>query len=415
MRAGEPGLVLAVVAAGGLLFVRRAWALTVARVLLVIAAAFWLRVTGELVSVRTALGTPWGRLVIILGAVALVALVGAVFLGAGNARQRFRVGAESRVPSAAAFLITAGLLAVVQAKVRTPMVLAERFLAGGGWLEILAASAYAAWLTERMLDPKVQPKWRRRVWLGFTIVFFGQLALGLVGFDRFLMTGELHLPVPAVILAGPVFRGEGLFMPILFGAALLLVGPAWCSHLCYFGGIDGVAAAVVKRPGALPAWVRVARYVMIAVVVGAALALRYGGASTAVAAGAGLAFGAIGLGVTIVWSRRAGFMAHCTWFCPMGALATTLGKASPFRLRLADSCDGCGACAFACRYGALCPGDIERRIPGPTCTLCGDCVGRCQSRSAEYRFGPLRGARVRAAFIAIVVALHAVFLAVARV
>ena len=98
-----------------------------------------------------------------------------------------------------------------------------------------------------------------------------------------------------------------------------------------------------------------------------------------------------------------------------GALATTLGKLSPFRLRLAERCDGCGACALGCRYGALAPADIERRRPGPTCTLCGDCVGRCKARSAEYRFGPWRGDRVRAAFIAVVVALHAVFLGVARV
>jgi len=91
----------------------------------------------------------------------------------------------------------------------------------------------------------------------------------------------------------------------------------------------------------------------------------------------------------LAWSARAGFMAHCTWFCPMGALA--------------------------CRYGALSPADIDRRKPGPTCTLCGDCVGRCRSHSAGYGFWPLRGEGVRAAFIALVVALHAVFLGVARV
>jgi ferredoxin len=407
--------VAAAIAAIGVLFVPRAWALPVARALLVAAGLFWIRVAGDLASTRMAFGAPWLRLAIILGGAALVAFVAAVALGAGRTRERFRVRAETGGRSAAAFLIVAALLAIVQLTVARPMLLAERFVAGGGWLEILLLAAYAAWLAERLSDPKRGPTWRRRAWLAFTAVFFGQLALGLAGFDRFLMSGALHVPLPAVILAGPIFRGEGLFMPILFGAALLLVGPAWCSQLCYFGALDATAAATRTRPGSPPHWARWARYVVIAVVAGAALGLRLLGVSSAIAAGVGLAFGAGGVAVMLLWSRRAGFMAHCTWLCPMGALATTFGKLSPFRLRLAGGCDGCGACAHACRYGALLADDIERRRPGATCTLCGDCHGRCRSRNVEYRFGPWRGEGVRAAFIALVVALHAVFLGVARV
>ena len=33
-------------------------------------------------------------------------------------------------------------------------------------------------------------------------------------------------------------RGGGLFMAILFSASVLLVGPAWCSWLCYIGAWD---------------------------------------------------------------------------------------------------------------------------------------------------------------------------------
>ena len=72
--------------------------------------------------------------------------------------------------------------------------------------------------------------------------FFGQLALGIFADPIFLMTGKLHLPIPAVILAGPLYRFEGLFMPILFISTLLLSGPAWCSQLCYFGAFDAWSA-----------------------------------------------------------------------------------------------------------------------------------------------------------------------------
>lgn len=72
-----------------------------------------------------------------------------------------------------------------------------------------------------MQDRKERPKWRTRARLLFSIVFFGQL-LGILVNPVFLMTGKQHLPVPAIILAGPLYRLEGLFMPILFLSTLLL-------------------------------------------------------------------------------------------------------------------------------------------------------------------------------------------------
>ena len=55
------------------------------------------------------------------------------------------------------------------------------------------------------------------------------------------MTGKLHLPVPALIVAGPVYRGSVGFMLILFLCTILLVGPAWCSHLALHAAFLGVA------------------------------------------------------------------------------------------------------------------------------------------------------------------------------
>lgn len=114
------------------------------------------------------------------------------------------------------FLITFTLLGVVYLKVDMPMLLADRFLPGTGWIEIIIASGYAAWVYYHMKDPRHVARWRKAIWLLFTGVFFSQLLLGLVADERFLMTGELHLPVPAVILAGPLYRMQMSFMPMLF-------------------------------------------------------------------------------------------------------------------------------------------------------------------------------------------------------
>ena len=132
------------------------------------------------------------------------------------------------------------------------ILLADRFLPGAGWAEIFLLALYAALATRAMLDPARSAGWRLRIWLLFSLVFFSQLALGLLLDQRFLMTGDLHLPVPALIVAGPAYRGSGLFMPGLFLAAVLLAGSAWCSHLCYLGGWDSLAARGKSRPGAVP-------------------------------------------------------------------------------------------------------------------------------------------------------------------
>jgi len=140
------------------------------------------------------------------------------------------------------FLFTAGLLSVVQVMLDNPIILAERFVRGGGWLEIAVVSVYAAFVAYKMHDPENVPRWRILIWTVFGIVFFTQLILGLLGAHRLLMTGKLHLPIPMMILAGPIYRGHLSVMTILFLSTVILTGPAWCSQLCYLGAFDNLAA-----------------------------------------------------------------------------------------------------------------------------------------------------------------------------
>ncbi len=307
------------------------------------------------------------------------------------------------------------LLIPVQLLVRPPMLLGERLWSGAGWIEIFLLALYAAAITTAMQDPIAQPRWRRRVWLLFSLVFFGQLIVGLLGPKLFLMTGDLHLPVPALVLAGPLYRGAGLFMPILFGATLLLVGPAWCSHLCYIGAWDQVAAARHKRAGRLPRWAHPVRWLILVAAVVAAIGLRAAGVATVIATGLAGAFGIIGVALMVLWSRRIGVMTHCTVFCPLGLLANLGGKFSVFRIRLSEECNECEKCSRACRYDALRLEDIQRRRPGLTCSLCGDCIGACKDGFAFYDTVWRSGPKARPVFLAVVAALQAAFLGVARI
>ncbi len=318
-----------------------------------------------------------------------------------------------RVPIAAAAALLAGtLLTTAHLKVDRPMLLAERFVPGAGWLQIAALMVYAAAVAWAMADPRRQARVRARVWTLLTVVVFGQLALGLFGIEEMLLSGKLHLPIPAVILGGPLYRGELTFMVILLGITLVVIGPAWCSHLCYFGALDDRASRARKHPTPLPRWRRYVQPAVLAAVVATALGLRYAGAGPVAATAAGATLGVAGVAVMLLWSRRTGAMTHCLTVCPVGWLATVLGRISPFRVRIGPGCDHCGACARVCRYDALALDGSHGDQPGPSCTLCGDCVGPCPTGSLQYRWLWLKPQTARALFLVLVVSVHTAALGV---
>jgi ferredoxin-type protein NapH len=137
----------------------------------------------------------------------------------------------------------------------------------------------------------------------------------------FLMSGNLHLPVPAMIISGPVYRGSFSVMTLIFLGAILLSGPAWCSQFCYFGAIDSAVAGEAGRftgqeqdgtEEHLPP---------------------AGNSSCTVAEGirsrcrdlrwAGIITGVAGLLIIFFFNAQRKKMIHCTVWCPVGTLTVT--------------------------------------------------------------------------------------------
>lgn len=306
------------------------------------------------------------------------------------------------------------LLLLVQLMPKKPLFLLERAFAGGGWLQIALVTAYAFVVAYNMQDPAKSALWRRRTWLFFSIVFFGQLALGLFVSSFFLLTGKLHLPIPALIIAGPLYRGEGFMMPVLLVTSLILSGPAWCSHICYFGGFDNLAAMENKKKTALKRIIP-AKLSILFVVIAGSIVLRLFNVPLLWAASLALAFGLAGVAVILLYSGRHGKMMHCTVFCPVGTLVHYLKGISPFRLKIAQSCTTCGRCSSHCNYGALATSDLVKRKPGLTCALCGDCLASCPNNSLQYSWLNCSAGASRKAWLLITISLHAVTLAIARI
>lgn len=314
----------------------------------------------------------------------------------------------------AAFVLTVVILGGMQIFMPMPMLLLERFLPGWGMVQVLVMGIYASWLLTLFLQPATAKKWRPKIWSLFSLVFFAQLILGLAGIEKMLMTGKLHLPLPALIIAGPLFRGSGFFMLIMFVVTVILVGPAWCSFLCYFGPMDDLASRRATKIQPMPVWRSKFRLLVLLVVLLTALLLRHYQVSGSFALGVAIIFGLIGIGIMLVFSRRLGCMTHCVSYCPIGLLGNMLGRFSLFRMAIADGCSECRQCSKVCRYDALKIADIRMRRPGSSCTLCGDCVTSCHSGQINYRLLNFSPEQSRKIFLTLVISLHAIFLAVAR-
>lgn len=416
LRYGHLGLSLTCILCNGLMVLRKGWIVKILSVILSAAGFFWCWIAVSLIQLRIENGSSWGRLAMILSFVLLWTLWSAWLLSHPTVTARYSSRNESTVIVSIVFFSTFFLLSLIHTTVtKFPLLLVERFFPGFGWVEILIVSTYAAWLAEKLAQPKSTRKVRANIWLFFSIVFFSQLLLGLFVHAKFLMSGSLHFPVPALIIAGPLYRGESSFMLFLYLGTILLVGPAWCSYLCYFGAWDHLACKTQKRPKKpLPHRVWIVRVVIALVIFGGAYLFNKLTIEPYFAGLLVLLFAAGAVITMVVLSRKTGIMSHCIMYCPIGLLTDILGKINPFRIRISDRCTQCGVCSALCRYDCLNEGDITNKKPGLNCTLCGDCIGFCHENALQYHFGPIKGEKARSLFIATIVIIHATFLATAR-
>jgi NAD-dependent dihydropyrimidine dehydrogenase PreA subunit len=410
LRSGSPGIFYSLSVCSIFLFLNRSWLNFLLSIILFAGAVVWCTTAYEIAAGRMEAGLPYIRAMIIIGIVALIDLASAYIL---IRKSDFKMSAVFFLP-VLTFFLTLGLLALAVAK-NPKMMLMGRFFNGGVQLQIFLASIFGGFVATKLWDLKEHPKWRLRLWLLFSIFFYVQLLLGLFGAEIFLQTGKLHVPVPAMVIAGPIFRGEGFFMPILFMATILFVGPAWCSHFCYFGAWDNLASSIKKKPDEKPGFFSWARIFSLLIIVGASFLLKFAGVSMGFATALGVSFGILSISIIAAYSRRKGLMVNCTALCPLGLLANTVGKISPFRIKIETTCVDCMACFKVCRYGALQRSDIEKRRAGFTCSLCGDCVISCPKSSIHYSFVKLSQSASRFIFVLFSSTLYSAFFAIAMV
>lgn len=99
LRSGHLVLVVLALVMIGLLFVRRPWAGRTVQVALVVGALEWVRTTLVLAGERASMARPFGRMVVILGAVAGVCALSAWLIRGPRVRRWFRMAAPAERPA----------------------------------------------------------------------------------------------------------------------------------------------------------------------------------------------------------------------------------------------------------------------------------------------------------------------------
>ncbi len=416
LRTGNIGFVALWISLIFILPLKERWVRYVTQGALILASLIWIRTAYLLIQSRLLWGMPWIRLLVIMTLTLAVMLYSLYIFSRSGASERYGKNPEYSKYLTAIFFITFILLEFIRTIVPIKLLLADRFLPGMGTFEIFLLSLYAVWIGGKILRKGNSKKVRPLIWSLFSFVFFLQLALGLAGFHSFLMTGKLHLPVPALIISGPVYRGSDFFMPILFLSTIILTGPAWCSYLCYIGAWDDRFSRFnEQKTKSLPIWSKNLRIIILLSAILIPFGLRYIPDSGAYAFAIAAFFGIAGIAVMVFISARKGIMIHCSVYCPIGITANILGKLSPWRLRIHNSCSQCRICSKECRYNALTSDDLKRLKPGISCTLCGDCLSACPGSHISYSFPGLSEEKSRLIFISVIIIIHTIFLAVARI
>lgn len=315
---------------------------------------------------------------------------------------------------------TLPLLILLLARDMVPfeILLFDRLFPYGGYLQIISSSFLSLYLFNNLMRDENYISFRRKMWISFSILFFLQFFAGVFISNKFLLTGELHFPIPFMILCGGLWRGELNFMIILFLCTILISGSAWCSHLCYFGGIDLFCSSKSSRskPIKMPRkrqWS--IKLSILFTVLSGSIILKQINTPILIVFLIIFSIFAIELFVIAVLSRNKAKMIHCAFLCPIGTIASILKIVNPRTVVINDKCTSCMSCTMYCKYSAIKPGEVKLKKIDTSCTLCGDCCSICKNRAVDYKIFNLDAQTSKRLNMAIIAILYTVFVLVAMV
>ena len=189
----------------------------------------------------------------------------------------------------------------------------------------------------------------------------------------------------------------------LWLALTVVLGKAWCSYACFFGGIEEGFAAIAKRPKLrrIDPRLRLVPWAILLAVVLLSAALfepvycmwlcpfktvtefpAVRSVQTAIQFGIFIALFAV-LVVTLPYLTKK--RTQCAFFCPFGAFQSLFNKINLFEIRFDRAkCVDCSLCQGVCPTMALTPESIREGKTLMNCMKCGACVDACKKDAAVW-------------------------------
>jgi len=94
-----------------------------------------------------------------------------------------------------------------------------------------------------------------------------------------------------------------------------------------------------------------------------------------------------------------GGKAYCTYGCPYGGFFAPLDRLAIGRIRVNDSCEGCGHCTAVCSSNVRVHEEVRdfKMVVDPGCMKCLDCVSACPKDALRFDFGAIPASHQRPA------------------
>lgn len=234
----------------------------------------------------------------------------------------------------------------------------------------------------------------------------------------FMVTPALILPAafartvvfPGSILPSATNPHSIAIMIGLWFALTLVMGKAWCSYACFFGGIEEGFAGIAKRAKIrkLDPRLRLVPWAILlfVVVVSAAIyepvycmwlcpfktVTEFPAVRSVQSALQFVVFVVLFAGLVVVLPFLTKKRTQCGFFCPFGAFQSIFNKINLFEIRInRDKCVDCTLCQTACPTVALSTESIREGKTLLNCMKCGACVDACKKDAAVWH---LKGTEV---------------------
>jgi polyferredoxin len=234
----------------------------------------------------------------------------------------------------------------------------------------------------------------------------------------FMVTPTLILPAafartvifPGSILPSATNPHSIAVMIGLWFALSLVMGKAWCSYACFFGGIEEGFAGIAKRAKIrkLDPRLRLIPWAILLFIVLLSAAIyepvycmwlcpfkavtEFPAVRSLETALQMVVFVALFAGLVVVLPFLTKKRTQCGFFCPFGAFQSLFNKINPFEIRFnREKCVDCTLCQTACPTMAISAESIREGKTLMNCMKCGACVDACKKDAAVWH---LKGTEV---------------------